>query len=169
MASCGYCGSTILFGGTTYNGQRFCNQECAAKGYLVALADTIDPSEVASHVAQIHQGPCPKCGGPGPVDVSTAYQVWSALVLTSWSNSPEISCRSCGRKRQALGLVVSALAGWWGIPWGLIMTPVQITRNLAGMFRAYDPYRPSQQLNSAVRLMMGSALASQKSPRGSDA
>lgn len=162
MARCGYCGSSILFGGTQYNGQRFCNQKCANNGYLIAVAETIDPSDVAARVVQVHQGLCPKCSGPGPVDVSTAYQVWSALVLTSWSNTPEISCRSCGRKRQALSALASLVVGWWGFPWGLIMTPIQISRNIAGMFRAYDPYKPSPELDSAVRLQLGAALASQQ-------
>lgn len=29
-------------------------------------------------------------------------------------------------------IVITALLGWWGIPWGLIGTPVSILRNLNG-------------------------------------
>ena len=158
MAKCDYCGSTIIVGGVRQGEQRFCNQKCPQSGTLVALSGRIDPVEIQNAITRIHQGTCPKCGGAGPVDVSTSYKVWSALILTSWSSSPEISCRSCGRKKQVEGALISLVAGW-GFPWGLILTPVQIVRNLIGMSRSYDPYRPSPQLESAVRLMLASQIA----------
>lgn len=161
MAKCGYCRSVIVAGGVRDGEQRFCNDRCHQSGMLVALSHQLDPSDVRSAVAEVHQGACPCCGGSGPVDVTTSYKIWSAIVVTTWSSSPEISCRSCGRKRQIKGLLVSAVAGWWGVPWGLIITPVQIARNIRGLFRVYDPYRPSAQLESAVRIMLASELAQQ--------
>ena len=90
-------------------------------------------------------------------------QVWSALVLTSWKNEPQISCRSCGRKQQVLSLVISLVAGWWGFPWGLIMTPVQVIRNLRGIFGGPDPLQPSPQLEQAVRVSIArQALAARQ-------
>ncbi|HEY2290174.1 MAG TPA: hypothetical protein VGM86_05665, partial [Thermoanaerobaculia bacterium] len=97
MAKCGYCDSTIIVGGVKQGDQRFCNQSCAQRAMLVEASRRLDPSEVATQVSRVHLGNCPKCGGPGPIDVSTAYKIWSALVVTQWSSSPEISCRSCGR------------------------------------------------------------------------
>ncbi len=162
MARCDYCGSTIIVGGVKQaDGKRFCNQKCHQRGVLVAMSSRVDPGEVAAAVTRVHLGQCPRCGGAGPIDVSTSYKVWSALVLTSWSSSPQISCRSCGRKQQALGALISIVAGWWGFPWGLILTPVQVVRNVAGLFRSYDPYQPSAQLEAAVRLRLGAQLLEQ--------
>lgn len=160
MAKCAYCRSMILFGGVKDDDQRFCNDRCHQSGALVALSQQLDPDEVRSAVTRVHQGTCPRCGGNGPIDVTTSHKVWSAVFVTSWSSAPEICCRSCGRKRQVGRLVFSAVAGWWGFPWGLIMTPVQVGRNFVGLFRGYDPYQPSPELEDAVRLMMASEIAS---------
>jgi hypothetical protein len=166
MAKCGYCRSVIVAGGVRDGEQRFCNDRCHESGMLVALSHQLDPSDVRSAIAEVHQGACPRCGGSGPVDVTTSYKIWSALLVTSWSSSPEISRRSCGRKRQVRDLLVSAVAGWWGIPWGFIITPVQIARNLRGLFREYDPYQPSAQLESAVRIMLASEFVHQAAAAG---
>lgn len=95
---------------------------------------------------------------PGPVDVHKAHQVWSALFFTSWSSEPHVCCRSCGIKKQSGSLLFSVLLGWWGFPWGLIMTPVQISRNIIAMAKAPHPLRPSPDLEQAVRLNIAARL-----------
>ena len=154
MAKCDYCGSSILFGGARTGDLRFCNHRCQQAGQLIAVSNQVPPDVVQARVWAVHQGLCPKCQGKGPVDVHTAHQVWSALLLTSWKSEPQVSCRACGIKRQATGLVFSLVAGWWGFPWGLIMTPVQVVRNVSGMLSGPDPQKPSAQLERIVRLSM---------------
>lgn len=66
---------------------------------------------------------------------NTAHRVWSALVLTNWSSHPAISCRGCALKRQAGSLLSCLVLGWWGLPWGLVWTPVQVIRNIVGMVK----------------------------------
>lgn len=105
-----------------------------------------------------HQGPCPKCQGPGPIDVHVAHKVWSALFLTQWSSAPQVSCRACGLKSQAAGAAFSMLLGWWGIPWGLLFTPIQIGRNVYGMTRA-ESLRPSAQLEKIIRMNIAATAA----------
>jgi hypothetical protein len=46
---------------------------------------------------------------------------------------------------------VCLLVGWWGFPWGLIITPVQIGRNLAGMMRSPEDKTPPPALERIVR------------------
>ena len=160
MASCDYCGSTILFGGK-YNGNlRFCSDRCNELGSLMILSQQVPPDLVAQRLRQIHQSACPECGGPGPVDVHTSHRVWSALVLTSWSSRPTVCCRKCGLKNQAGDLLISLFLGWWGFPWGLVMTPVQIIRNIVGMASGPDPVKPSSQLEKIARLAVGNDLRS---------
>lgn len=159
MARCDYCGSLILFGGSRDGDLRFCNQTCASEGALVRLSSQIPEDVVQKELWDLHQGACPACKGQGPVDVHTSYQVWSALVLTSWKSLPHVSCRSCGVKQQLKGLGISLVAGWWGFPWGLVVTPVQVIRNLIALAKGPDPLNPSPQLEKLVRLYLARTMA----------
>lgn len=152
MASCDYCGSSILFGGVRSGDLRFCNDRCHSSGALLQISQSIPESEVQQVVRQVHQGNCPKCGGTGPVDVHTSYRVWSALLLTQWSSRPEVSCRGCGVKSQLGDTLFSVVLGWWGIPWGLIFTPVQVVRNVIAMANPPETSRPSAKLDKHIRL-----------------
>jgi hypothetical protein len=122
------------------------------------MAERIPPAALEKFVNDIHRGQCPKCQGAGPVDVHVSHSVWSALVMTSWKSSPQISCRPCGVKRQALDATGSLFLGWWGFPWGLIMTPIQIIKNIAGMVRGPKSDRPSLQLTQQARLIMAAQM-----------
>ena len=153
MAKCDYCGSTILFGGKRDANGRFCNQKCQQGGALLALARQVPDAEVQQRMWSIHQGVCPKCKGTGPVDVHLSYKVWSALVITRWSSQAQVSCRSCAMKSQAAAAAFSLALGWWGFPWGLVITPIQIGRNIHGMMRS-ESTTPSPQLEKTVRMSM---------------
>ena len=129
MNKCAYCGSTILIGGVKAGEQRFCNNNCLQNGRILAATRDIPQDVIDRQVEEVWRGNCPKCRGLGPIDVHKIHEVWSALVLTRWSTKVQVSCRSCAVKRQLGATVSSLLLGWWGFPWGLILTPVQITRN----------------------------------------
>ena len=66
--------------------------------------------------------------------------------MTSWSSKPHICCRSCGNKTRMGAALFSLLFGWWGVPWGFIMTPVQVVKNVAGIMRGSDHPGPSDEL-----------------------
>lgn len=153
MAACETCGATILFGGVDQDGMRYCNAACAQKGALIQSAGRVSDAEVETQARAIHQGNCPRCGGPGPVDVHRSHTVYSFLVMTRWVTSPTLCCRSCGRKKQLGAAGASFLLGWWGFPWGLIMTPVQLARNAKGLLGGGpDPSTPSADLRKLVRV-----------------
>ncbi len=158
MAKCGYCGTTILFGGSRDGNLRYCNDRCMTQGRLAVYSQAIPEDYVQKYVWEVHQGSCPKCRGNGPVDVHTSYKVWSALLLTSWSSEPQVSCRACGVKSQVGNLFFSLLAGWWGFPWGLIMTPIQVCRNLFAIFRTRDPIHPSPELANILRISLAAQV-----------
>jgi hypothetical protein len=71
----------------------------------------------------------------------------------------QISCRACGMKSQATGALFSLFLGWWGFPWGLALTPIQIGRNVFGMAHAPESSRPSPQLERIVRVSLAANLA----------
>jgi hypothetical protein len=162
MATCAYCGNTILFGGIRDESLRFCSKKCQQKGYGLHVAEQIPDNVVLQKAGEIHRGLCPECSGNGPVDVHTSYRVYSLLLFTSWSNRPHLCCRSCATKKQIGDALISLLFGWWGFPWGLIMTPVQIVRNLVGLTKSPDPLVPSDQLTKMTRLMITSHVLQQE-------
>jgi len=157
MARCDYCGSTILLGGKKNGAHRFCNDRCLQAGFLLDISHQIPEGVVDDYVLSVRNGRCPNCNGPGPIDVHVSHQVWSALFVSSWRSQPRVSCRACGIKSQVGDSIFSLLLGWWGFPWGLLVTPVQIGRNLDGMLRGPDATRPSAQLRKIVRMNMAAS------------
>ncbi len=151
MAKCAACGTFILFGGERDGELRYCNAACRAEDVYRQIADALPDDLIEERVAGVHQGDCPKCNGPGPVDVHVSHTAWSALVMTGWASKVHLSCRGCARKSQAWAALQTGVIGWWGFPWGLIMTPVQIGRNLVGMVSGPNPLEPSEQLVKIIR------------------
>lgn len=157
--ACASCGGVILFGGERANGRRYCNEQCREAGRVLDIADQVPDELVAEATAALHEGPCPNCGGPGPVDVHTAHTAWSAVVMTGWKSSPQLCCRRCGRAAKLKAIAFTGALGWWGIPWGLIATPVQVGRNLVGLVGGPDPARPSRQLENIARMEVAGRAA----------
>jgi hypothetical protein len=156
MPNCDACGNTIVFGGVKHDGLTYCNNACAQRGAKVHGVVKVPSDLIAKQAEVIHQGDCPRCGGPGPVDVHTSHTVYSFLVMTRWGSSPALCCRSCGRKKQLGAAATSLLLGWWGFPFGVILTPIQLLRNLAGILGLSGPKSstPSADLHKLVRLTM---------------
>lgn len=154
MARCTNCDSLIIMGGTKVGSLTFCGAKCAALAPLYAGAEALGEVEVEREVQRLRQAPCPVCQGPGPVDIYTSYRVYSVLVMTSWRNLPRVSCRGCARKAQAMDAGISLVAGWWGIPWGFIMTPIQLGRNVVGMVGNPAEDAPTAAFKRRVRLLM---------------
>ncbi|MCA9117857.1 MAG: hypothetical protein KDA79_22455 [Planctomycetaceae bacterium] len=152
MASCDYCGTTILFGGVKDEGLRFCKEKCREEGFYLKVAQQLPADVVQSQMREIHQGACPRCGGDGPVDVQTFHTIWSVLYFTSWNSRPEVCCRRCGVKIRIRSLFSCGLLGWWGFPWGVLGTPIQLTRNFVGLFSGPRPEHPSAELENIVRV-----------------
>ena len=161
MSKCGYCGSAIIMGGVRSGTERFCNNKCARNAYVLQAAKSVPPAVVDRQVEEVFHGNCPKCRGIGPIDVHKVHRVWSALVLTRWTTTSQVCCRSCATKSQAGGALFSALFGWWGFPWGLVLTPVQITRTVVGMCKGSNTSRASEDLRRLVLVNLASQVPRQ--------
>lgn len=158
MANCSYCSSTIIFGGVRADGNHFCNAKCQRNHYLLRVAQQLPPDTVQQRITAIHQGPCPKCKRSGPVDLHRVYRVWSAFVFTRYGDYPRICCRSCATRSQLLGILSSFFLGWWGFPWGIILTPLQIARNIDSILNGPNPASPSYHLHNFVRIGLAAQL-----------
>jgi len=63
------------------------------------------------------------------------YQYNYSVILLSFRRSSDIYFLRAGESAVAKGMrwtLISLLFGWWGIPWGLIWTPVSLFQNLRG-------------------------------------
>jgi hypothetical protein len=155
MGPCSHCGTLVLFGGKRSGGLQFCSEACLRLGTSSSaaqqLAQEVPDELVQQQVLAVHQGVCPKCGREGPVDIHASHRVWSAIHMTSWNSRQQVCCRACAVKAKCGDALFSLLFGWWGFPFGLVITPLQIGRNIAGILRGPDPTAPSPQLERMVR------------------
>jgi hypothetical protein len=152
MAKCANCKKSILFGGKSDGERRYCNQKCLDQDVLRETSELLPQELVDARVNALHRGRCPQCKNDGPIDVHQSYSLWTFVYFTQLSTRQHVCCRSCARGSQFWAIVRSGLFGWWG-PIGIVMTPVQILRNVAGMLGGPPPYAPSAPLNQLVRRM----------------
>lgn len=166
MAKCDACGTTIVFGGIKDRGFLFCSAKCKQKGDVLYFAEKVPIDILEKQVALVHSGNCPKCGGNGPVEVHTSYTVWSFFMFTTYQSHPHISCLSCGIRSKIGSAILCAIFGWWGFPLGLIYTPVQLYRNIAGIFHPPNTEQPSDEFYDIVRMNLAEQAVAEVIQKG---
>jgi len=158
MLSCACCGSTVLLAKKAGE-HRYCNEQCAAIGPIHQVARTIPEEHTRLEAMKIHRSTCPTCKqGNGPVDLHYAHTIVSFLLATQWRSKAMLCCKRCAAKTQAIALLQSAVAGWWGFPWGILGTPITLLRNMIGLAGKTGKSGPSRDLLRHVR----STLAANK-------
>jgi hypothetical protein len=63
------------------------------------------------------------------------YEYCISLIVISLRRPSDVYFLRAGNRGLARGLpytLVSLLLGWWGVPWGLIYTPLTVVTNLSG-------------------------------------
>jgi hypothetical protein len=154
MDTCAACGQVIAFGAKEVGGRKTCNEKCAAAFVVAIAAQQIPESVVLERAHAIRTGPCPKCGSVGQsIDIQIAHRCISLLVMTRRSTHTLLGCQSCGNKLRLRESFISAVCGWWGFPWGLLFTPLQIGRNISAMFPKPST-GPSPELLGTTRHML---------------
>ncbi len=79
---------------------------------------------------------CSRCGKvTAQPRAAVFWYVVSVIVLTSRNPIQGIFCATCARKAALKASLISAIAGWWGFPWGPIYTIGSIFKNAIGGFR----------------------------------
>ena len=160
MAVCDYCNKSFNLFGVHENGHSFCSAKCRDQGQLLLKSlDRFSPQEVEAYIERVQNGPCKQCGQSGPIDLYQSYRVVSMIIITRWTTQNHFVCRSCARKEQLKSLAFSALLGWWGIPFGLILTPIQIIRNIVGLLGQSDVSHPSARLQNLLKINLARQLA----------
>jgi hypothetical protein len=159
MAKCAHCGKFIL-GGKKEGPLRYCNDRCYEQGFLVVVAEQVAPELVAARIAEVHGQACPVCGGEAPVDICTSYTALSIFVLTTWKAKPRLSCARCGKKSIFRDIAFTSVFGWWGLPFGLILTPVQLINGFRSLGKLPKAARPSAELQEIVKLQIAREIES---------
>ncbi len=92
---------------------------------------TFTLDEIDSYCNLIRNLSCPSCGETSrKLNATLTSQVMSFIIFTHWSKKIKIGCPDCLDKANNNALVTSIFLGWWGLPWGIIRTPIAIGRNI---------------------------------------
>lgn len=152
MATCMTCGKTVIAGGIKDHGYRFCSKMCHLRkaDYLAKMGE-ISETSVDVEVEKLRTMRCPRCGRNGHVDEHTSVFVYSMILITRFGQKRHMCCRGCALKAQALDTLGTATLGWWGIPFGVIGTPVGIVMNLVQMGVTLRSRKPSKRLRNFAR------------------
>lgn len=100
-----------------------------------AAYDSAVYEEAAAHqenepLEPIH---CSSCGKPTAQPRNVIFRsVVSVLITTITTPVQGIFCSVCARKAGLRASIISGLFGWWGVPWGPILTVKEIVRNSLG-------------------------------------
>lgn len=146
MRICAHCQKSVTSEGKWDGPLRYCSKECLDAGPTGPFAVQISRETVDREAWKVHQGPCPVCGGRGPVDVHRSHWAWSALLATWWNSTRHVCCIACAHKALRKDTAFTLLLGWWGFPFGLIITPIQVFRNVRALMWSMETSRPSPEL-----------------------
>jgi len=139
-------------GGVKDHGFRFCSKAChAQKAGLIKLVAAVPATSIDAETTRIRNGGCATCGRAGNVDFHRSVFVWSAVIFTRMSERTFIACTTCARKAQAKAAAGTLLVGWWGIPFGLLFTPVALCANAYQMVRSGNHKVASASLREYAR------------------
>ncbi|WP_052273025.1 hypothetical protein [Flavihumibacter solisilvae] len=98
---------------------------------VVAQNTTYELDELTQYAETLRNLPCPNCGLKNDkLNGTVIHTVKSFVIFTTSERRPKVACPTCLDKMNENAISSTALLGWWGIPWGLIKTPIYIYRNL---------------------------------------
>lgn len=161
LKKCYTCGAIILFGGSSRDGLRYCGRRCREEAELDRALEMVPVAVAENEARRIREDPCPLCGREGSrVELRPSYRATGFLLHTSVSEKRTICCTLCGLKANLAAIAHSLLLGWWGFPFGIVATPIQIVRNLFEMlpsFRRRIPWR----FMEAVRMDIAAGILAQ--------
>jgi len=109
---------------------------------LIAQNEQHSIENIYHYAELLRNCPCPICNNTRDKLNGTIYHsIKSIIVMSITETRWIIACPDCLDKQNRKAIVSCSLLGWWGIPWGILKTPVYIYRNLKvkGENRVSDP------------------------------
>lgn len=158
MPKCDFCGASYRGGHIKLGRYRFCNGVCAERGRNLCLLDEISEDTIMKFIDEDRHKLCPICRCRTPIDVYRSYSIYSLIFYTKWQTNLQISCDDCGKDAQREKLWFCAIAGWWGVPFGLL-TPIFIIKNLFEIFKSRNG--PSEDFARIVKIKLSNLMEAQ--------
>ena len=113
--------------------------------------------DVDELVAAIRKQPCPECGQTRrPLNGGEVADAKSFVLFTTFDSHTAVACPDCLARRAKRSAVVTALFGWWGIPWGPFYSVKALRRDIRTI-RQRDRDDPSDALRTFVEEQPGVA------------
>ena len=82
---------------------------------------------------------CPTCGGTNEkLNGTMTSEVMSLILVTHYRQKLKVACPRCLDKVNESAMIITALLGWWGIPWGFIRTIKAIRENIKSKKKHHD-------------------------------
>ncbi len=124
--------------GLTTEAMAIVKAEVAKRGLDQNISDGLEAQnkrytieEVNSYCDLVSNLSCPICGSTHErLNATLTGEVMSFVVFTTYNKKIKIGCPACLDKESNIALLKTVLLGWWGIPWGIIRTPMAIALNL---------------------------------------
>ncbi len=152
--SCPTCGKFVIFGGVKEGKQRYCSKACFDADIIPREAKLVPALLAEKFAKEIARGPCPKCRSEVPVEIHESHSVYSIILVTKWQTKRHLLCKSCAKKQQMVDFAGSFIAGWWGFPFGLIVTPGILVMNIVSMNKNPGADGPTEALKERARLIL---------------
>ncbi|MDD3586149.1 MAG: hypothetical protein PHQ75_03105 [Thermoguttaceae bacterium] len=164
MGKCKHCGTTILFGGQRdSNGNLYCNATCMEQDVPSRAREILPQDVIDRYTDSIRESECPVCHGRcSPIDIQYSYRVVSFLVITQYSTRPRLSCTRCARMANIKDFLITAIAGWWGFPFGILLTPIYLIRNMIKFICPVGENAPSEALKDLSSTLIMQQLAEEQ-------
>ncbi len=94
--------------------------------------------EVISEVIKRRGVLCPVCRQKGNLREYEIRQVMSAIFVSEWKIFNFYGCPKCLRRFALEKTLITFLTGWWGIPNGLLRTPLALYNNFKAIKESYN-------------------------------
>ncbi|CAM3384567.1 J domain-containing protein [Thalassospira profundimaris] len=116
------------------------------------------PPEPKAKVNPVH---CSSCAKPTAQPRFLVFRsVVSYIFATQTNPTSGIFCSQCAKKKALRASAISALFGWWGVPWGPINTIKEVIRNSLGGERSPEIDEKLMWQNAVAFLERGDYLLS---------
>lgn len=166
---CAHCHKKVWVSAIEDGDQEFCSRSCLSAARLEEAAIDIDDAEAQRLAAEIRTGNCPSCSAIGsPIEIRRYHWVWSAVLISRWGTSSKLSCRRCGVQTNLWAIVSCLVLGWWGFPFGILLTPIQIAHNMGEIRRRSERDVPSGELVELARMQLAARLLAERTLPGEE-
>lgn len=167
-AECDFCGNSAMSKPVIDSGQRFCRPRCLHAARISEAAVDLAEADITAVAQAIQDGLCPSCRQTGSlVEVRHYHRVMSFGVFTRYTKSSKLCCLECGRTENLKSFALTFLLGWWGMPFGILLTPTYLVANIGEMFERRRRGELSEGLVREARYQLAARALQPAGPAGS--